>query len=52
MTFQPISEKKASKLKPPRFTFHVRINIPAQMLRKEERRIPFIIAHGPRSIEL
>ncbi|VDK70793.1 unnamed protein product [Litomosoides sigmodontis] len=35
----------------PRFIFHIRINIPTQMLRQEECRVPFIVAHGPRSIE-
>ncbi|KAL3989600.1 hypothetical protein ACH3XW_28340 [Acanthocheilonema viteae] len=51
MALQPISEKRPSKLTLSRFIFDVRINIPAQMLRQEECRVPFILAHGPRSLE-
>ncbi|VDM09360.1 unnamed protein product [Wuchereria bancrofti] len=34
-----------------RFILDARINIPTQMLHQEECRVPFIVAHGPRSIE-
>ncbi|MCP9263158.1 hypothetical protein DINM_006503 [Dirofilaria immitis] len=45
--------KNLSKLVrvPSRFIFNAKINIPAQMLRREECRVPFIVVHGPRSIE-
>lgn len=52
MALCPIPEKEPSKFLPSRFIFDARINIPAQMLRQEECRVPFIVAHGPRSIEL
>uniref|UniRef100_A0A0R3RKK7 BTB domain-containing protein n=1 Tax=Elaeophora elaphi TaxID=1147741 RepID=A0A0R3RKK7_9BILA len=49
MALQTTPEEKTSKLT--RFTFDARINIPTAMLRQEECRVPFIVAHGPRSIE-
>uniref|UniRef100_A0A915Q7A4 G-protein coupled receptors family 1 profile domain-containing protein n=1 Tax=Setaria digitata TaxID=48799 RepID=A0A915Q7A4_9BILA len=36
---------------PSRFRFDARIYIPVQILRHEECRAPFIVAHGPRSLE-
>ncbi|CAG9537079.1 unnamed protein product [Cercopithifilaria johnstoni] len=51
MDDQPQLEEKPNKLMPSRFIFDTRINIPVQMLRQEECRVPFIVANGPRSIE-
>ncbi|KAM3728271.1 Glutamine-dependent NAD(+) synthetase [Dirofilaria immitis] len=53
MALQLLPEKNLSKLVrvPSRFIFNAKINIPAQMLRREECRVPFIVVHGPRSIE-
>uniref|UniRef100_A0AAF5PKW1 Uncharacterized protein n=1 Tax=Wuchereria bancrofti TaxID=6293 RepID=A0AAF5PKW1_WUCBA len=51
MALQAIPRKKPSEVLSSRFIFDARINIPTQMLRQEECRVPFIVAHGPRSIE-
>lgn len=45
MASQPIPEEKSSKLVSTRFIFDVRVNISAEILRQEECRIPFIVAH-------
>ncbi|EFO23573.2 hypothetical protein LOAG_04914 [Loa loa] len=52
MALQPILGKELNKFVPSHLTFDAKINIPAQMLRQEECRVPFIVANGPRSIEL
>ncbi|EJW86204.1 hypothetical protein WUBG_02884 [Wuchereria bancrofti] len=51
MALQAIPRKKPSEVLSFRFILDARINIPTQMLHQEECRVPFIVAHGPRSIE-